>query len=262
MNRGASAVIAILAVAAVVSIPLLERFRLLPPGTNDAGYLLSWFAVIGAAAVGARVIRGRVRKSAYETAAEVLGFRSVGGTDQFWRYPLPLFDWGWEKSIGNMMVGAQGGQDITVLDYSCKSSPGRGSTFRYLCALVDMSPECPKTEVAPHTLATRTADIVGVERVDLEYESFSRRYRVQSSNRKFAVALIDPPMIEWLLTQRASTHFELGGAWVMSVGANVDMQDARSLAAETARLLSTALDFRGRIPHGAMEIAQEHNLTS
>jgi hypothetical protein len=253
---------AILVLAAVVSVPLLDRFGLMPRGTNDASYFLSWFAVIGAAIVGARVIRGSVRRSAYETAAGEIGLRSVGKSDQLWRYPLPLFDWGFEKSIGNMMVGSQQGRDITVLDYSCKASPDGRSTFRYLCALVDMSPECPKTEIAPHTLATRTADVVGVERVDFEYERFSQRYRVQSSNRKFAAALVDPPMIEWLLAQRASTHFELGGAWVMSVGANIDMQDARSLAAETASLLAAALDFRGRIPRVAMEIAKENSARS
>jgi len=128
---------------------------------------------------------------------------------------------------------------------------------RYLCAIAELSLECPKTEIASPNVFTRVADIVGVQRLDFEYQPFSERYRVQTSNRRFAVALLDPPMIEWLLAQRPATHLELGGAYAMAVGANVDMQDARSLAAESARLLALVVDFRGRISAGALDIARE-----
>ena len=258
MNRGAAALMVVLVLAAFVSVPALDALRLLPPTTNDAGYILTWVGLIAVALLGSQGIRSMVRKDAYASAAKALGLTSTGGTDQFWRYPLPLFEWGLERSIANMMIGSHDGQDVILLDYSCKLGAGRGSsTFRYLCALVELPLDCPKTEIAPLSVLGRVADVIGVQRLDFEYQPFSERYRVQTANRKFAVALIDPPMIEWLLTQNPSTHFEIGGAYVMSVGKDVDMQDAKSLAAEGSRLLAGVLDFRGRFSTGALEIARQ-----
>jgi hypothetical protein len=62
---------------------------------------------------------------------------------------------------------------------------------------------------------TRLGSHIGLHDVEFEYEDFNQRFRVKCNEQKFAFALLDGQMMQWLLAADTFESVEVVGPWVL-----------------------------------------------
>lgn len=168
--------------------------------------LVVLFVVLAIAiAVGTWYLREQRRKEIAAVAAR-LGFR-YSREDPFGLVDLPfaLFGRGDGRGCENVLWGSASGRDVRLFDYWYfdESTDAEGHTsrtyHRFSCALTQIDALCPHLSVRREGFFSRLADHVGLRDIEFESDEFNRTYQVESEDRKFAFALLDARMMEWLL---------------------------------------------------------------
>ena len=122
------------------------------------------------------------------------------------RYPFELFSRGIEQTCENVLTGSIDGVDVVAFDFLYRQrvdSDGDPANDlvsepqRYSCALTRIAGHRPHVVIEPAT-ASRTVRADG-EPVRLEWGDFNARYRVISPERSFATAILDVPLMAWLV---------------------------------------------------------------
>ncbi len=136
-------------------------------------------------------------------------------------------------------------------DYHYQITSGSGKnrntrTYRFSFILVSLpfGPGLPTLRVRGENFLDKIAGAVGFEDIDFESAEFSRRHHVSSSDRRFAYALIDPRMIEFLLGQHPPV-FELGAGVLLVISGD---GTRRWEPPEFAAALDWTRDFLARWP--------------
>jgi hypothetical protein len=147
------------------------------------------------------------------------------------------------KDIENTSWGTWRGLDVVVFDYwFARSGDLQRDDYEYFtCASTPVPQAWPDLAIVPHRLASRLASSVGLPGVEFELERFNRSFEVRSSDRRFASALIDASMMEWLLALPTGTGFEILGGTLLA-------QTPRSPDRDVAWALETMATFKDRIP--------------
>ena len=124
------------------------------------------------------------------------------------RYPFELFSRGIEQTCENFVSGAIGGVDVVAFDFLYRlrldsdeelDEDARSEPIRFTCAVATVVGERPHVVIEP---ASAPLDVrAGGEPVRLEWGDFNARYRVISSDRGFAAALLDLGLMAWLVDQ-------------------------------------------------------------
>jgi hypothetical protein len=168
--------------------------------------------------IGALVFAGwwfkvRPRRELVRDEARSLGLRSAPGD------PFAFFERSFSllghvaaaKDIENTSWGTWRGIDVTVFDYwfARSSDPQVDDIRSYTCASTSVPPAWPNIAVAPEGWGARLAGSVGMRDVEFELETFNRAFEVRTTDRRFASALIDAPMMGWLLGLPKGTGFEI-----------------------------------------------------
>jgi hypothetical protein len=124
------------------------------------------------------------------------------------RYPFELFSRGIEQTCENFVSGSIDQVDLVAFDFLYRQrvdSDGDpendvvSEPQRYTCALTRIAGHRPHVVIEPAT-ASRTARSDG-EPVRLEWGDFNARYRVISGERSFATAILDVPLMAWLVDE-------------------------------------------------------------
>lgn len=224
-------------------------------------FVLLGIVIVGVIAVGAYVAhqQNKARLAALSGLAARLGWRFHGdakdrGFDD--RHPqFSCFRRGSDRYAHNRLLGPIRAFDTELSaeagDYHYETSSGSGKDrrtqthrFSYLLVTLPFGWHLPSLRVRPENLFDKLAGAVGFEDIDFESAEFSRRHHVSSSDRRFAYALIDPRMIEFLLGTHPPT-FELGRGVLLVVAKN---GNGRWEAAEFAGAIRWAGDFLARWP--------------
>ncbi len=135
--------------------------------------------------------------------------------------PFKLFGEGDGRKVELVMSGTHNGLPMRMFDYWYydESSDGRGSRsrsyHRFTCALVTLPVACPPLRLTHEDLLTRIGSHLGLHDVEFEYEDFNRRFRVKCNEQKFAFAMFDGQMMQWLLDADTFDTVEAVGAWVL-----------------------------------------------
>jgi len=93
-------------------------------------------------------------------------------------------------------------------DFVYKVTSGSGKnrrtrTYKFSYLIVDMPwPHAPDLLIRPEGLFDKLTDMFGFDDIDFESAEFSKKYCVKSPDRKFAYAVIDPRMMEFLLATK------------------------------------------------------------
>ncbi|HOX08243.1 MAG TPA: hypothetical protein PK280_17750 [Planctomycetota bacterium] len=118
----------------------------------------------------------------------------------------------------NVMGGEHRGRRVQAFDYLYQrrvTPRGKSTALCYLSAALAVEPvNFPRTVIRPETAADRAAALAGFEDIDFESHEFSKRFYVQGADRRFAYALVDPRMMEYLLAH-PGWSLELDGAEVL-----------------------------------------------
>ena len=142
--------------------------------------------------------------------------------------PFKLFTAGDGRKVELVISGTHNGRPLRMFDYWYydESSDGKGnhsrSYHRFTCALVTLPVACPPLRLTHEDLLTRIGSHLGLHDVEFEYDDFNRRFRVKCNEQKFAFALFDGEMMQWLLEADTFDTVEVVGPWVLLASEKLD----------------------------------------
>jgi len=147
------------------------------------------------------------------------------------------------RDVENTSWGTWMGRDVAVVEYwfARTSDPSPDDDEYFTCVLVPCPIEWPLLAVLPERLEHRVLDGVTSVDVELELESFNRAFAVRTENRRFATALLDARMMEWLLGLPAGSGFEVRSGTLL-------FHVPRTVARNIEGALETTRSFLERVP--------------
>jgi hypothetical protein len=200
--------------------------------------------IVAAAAIGGlwwldREFRQEPRRRAAEAAGWSLGLRP--SSDDGWLQALG-FDFlrprGTVQDVSNVLEGTWRGEPAAAFEYRWATEEAE---HRYSCALLPVPAAWARLTIERETPISRVARLAGIVDVETEWEEFNRAFRVRAADVRFAIALLDGAMMEWLVGRPDSEGFEIVGGWLLTSAAQV-------YPWEIEQVLESALAFRDRIP--------------
>lgn len=172
-----------------------------------------------------RTRREAARKRAWAIAlATQYGFR----IDPDEKGPPPhrfdLFGDGHSKKVTNQ-IWREGSTD-SVFDYTFTTGGGESqTTHRRTCALIALPFDAPHTKIATEGFFSALGRRIGIRDIETESVRFNEIYRVNGSDERFAITLLDSHAIDWLLDRTpngpGTITFELWGPWLLCVSSRM-----------------------------------------
>ena len=133
-------------------------------------------------------------------------------------------------------------------DSDAFSSIGETRTWHaFSCALAQHNGAWPAIRIAKEGMVDKAFQMIGLPDNDFESEEFNRMFVVQCADRRFASALIDPLMMDFLLSTKAEITFETKGRFLLLSTRRVD-------PVEMPALLNLADEFVRRVPPAVREL--------
>lgn len=218
--RPATVVRVLISIGAVWSVTALVMFARGDPGAGDLLAQLLAVSVL-AGGIGWVVYRYRIlpRRESFEGQARLAGLRAEAGDPlglmhqpfRLFRHPASARD------LENTARGWRRGREIVIADYwfSPSSDATRDDYRRFVCVIDEPRSGWPNLSVVPRSLVSDLKDAAGLGDMDLESDRFDRVFDVRTSDRRFAVSLLDPRMMEWLLRQTPGVGFDVAAGRLM-----------------------------------------------
>ncbi len=150
-----------------------------------------------------------------------------------------LFDTGSAKKVRAQMWRA--GEQDSVFQYQYTVKSGENSkTYTFSAALVQIPFVAPHLVISTENWWSKIKRVVGMRDIEVESAPFNDRYHVRCDDDRFAITLLDPPMIAWLLSAasgRGTVTFEFGGPWMLCHCQQLDVEELPGLLvwAQSAR---------------------------
>jgi hypothetical protein len=190
------------------------------------------FVLGGAAIAIVAYLRYQARQTRVHSVAALAqrtGFTfSRDDVDRVVDMPFKLFTQGDGRRVELVISGTLDGLPLRMFDYWYydDSSDGHGvhsrSYHRFTCGLLTIPAACPPLRLAHEDFITRLGEHLGLHDVELEYDDFNRRFRVKCGEQKFAFALLDGQMMQWLLETDGFESVEVIGPWILLAGKQVE----------------------------------------
>ncbi|MBL8755527.1 MAG: DUF3137 domain-containing protein [Planctomycetes bacterium] len=192
------------------------------------------FVGIAIACAGWSWLEERQRREALAALARSLGMHFTPGNDGGHDDEYSLFEvfhGGNERSAHNTLRGhieLFGGSCVVVMgDFRYVFSSGKSrQTFHFSYLIVHPPWSSATLLVRPEGPSDKLLGALGFDDIDFESAEFSRKFHVQSNDKRFAYDVLHPRMMEFLLATRP-LMFELeGGALCVSDGERLWTQAA------------------------------------
>jgi hypothetical protein len=147
------------------------------------------------------------RREALLALGQALGLTFRAGPDRDFDglHPHSPFRTGRDRRAFNLLEGATtiDGErfPVTLGDYRYSEQQGKQRvTRRFSFALFRLPyPAVPDLGIRREHLGDKIMGAIGLDDIDFESEEFSRRFHVKSPDKRFAYAVVDPRMMEFLL---------------------------------------------------------------
>jgi hypothetical protein len=142
-------------------------------------------------------------------------------------YPFELFQRGDDRGVENVVYGDWQETHVIAFDYwyYVESSDGKTTSrtyYRFDCVLVSVDADCVRLQIGPETFASKVAGALSFHDQQFESESFNDAFKVACDDPRFATAMIDARMMEWLLAHGTEYTFEAVGNRVLVAGPKID----------------------------------------
>ena len=144
-----------------------------------------------------------------------------------------LFDIGGRKKVTAQMWRAGEQDSVFHYEYTVKSNKN-SSTFEYTAALIELPFQAPHLIISTETLWSRIKRAVGLRDIEVESPQFNERYHVRCSDDRFAITLLDPAMIAWMMSPASglgAVTFELLGPWMLCHGSRLEPEELPDMLA-------------------------------
>lgn len=132
---------------------------------------------------------------------------------------------------------------VTRFDYAVVRHVGEANekTLRIPCAVGPIGADCPVLSISRRN-ALATSSAPGLPDVAFESDMFDRELRVQCADARFAHALVDERMMEWLLLFPSNWGIQIAGGRALVFGNEGPQANQNEKAAETLA------DFLAHVP--------------
>jgi hypothetical protein len=165
----------------------------------------------------------QARARAVAALAQRVGFTySQGDGYGIAQMPFTLFRQGRGQKAELVLSGTHNNLPLRIFDYEYYIDGGRSRDYhRFTCAVLTIPAACPPLRLSRENVLTRLEDHLTHHDVKLEYDEFNRRFLVNCEDQKFAFALLDGQMMEWLLAADGGDplarfdRVEIIGPWVL-----------------------------------------------
>jgi hypothetical protein len=180
------------------------------------------FAVLSAAGTIAALLRAK-RASQIDDIASSAGLQ-YSQSDPFdcTRVNFHLFARGDGRGAENVMWrDSNDGHVFRVFDYwyydEYKGERGQVNKVyhRSSCALALVGSSWPDIMIVREGLFGKVLTKIAGDDIDFESDEFNRLFAVHCHDRRFASALLDAQMLDFLLTTKGELNFELKGRWLL-----------------------------------------------
>lgn len=138
------------------------------------------------------------------------------------RVGFSLFTKGDGRGAENVMWREPGdGHVYRVFDYwyydehKGENGQPQKTYHRSSCAMALVGSAWPDISIVREGLVDKMLTKLAGGDIDFESEEFNRMFAVRCVDRRFASALIDAQMLDFLLTTRGALNFEMKGRWVL-----------------------------------------------
>lgn len=119
----------------------------------------------------------------------------------------------------NILSGNYQGHDVTLFDYHYQVNSGKNTHHHYFSFFILGLPgSFPELVIDKEGFFSKVAQALGYDDIDFESHEFSRKFRVRSSDKKFAYDVCNGQMIEYLLSN-SDLSIEIEGE-VMAISFN------------------------------------------
>lgn len=155
-------------------------------------------------------LQAKKRRAAFQLIADELGFRFYPDKDYRFakRYRfLEHMDDGSKRYAFNRLSGEVDGQRADIFDYHyetySKDSKGHRRTHHHYFSifLLQLPAAFAELIIEREGLFSKFGQMLGFDDIDFESVEFSNRYKVKSSDKKFAYDFCNAQMIDFLLGQ-------------------------------------------------------------
>jgi len=129
------------------------------------------------------------------------------------------FDHGDNHFLRNRLRGSYAGQEFDMFEYHYQVTSGSGKNrstthYHFRVAATPLPRSFPELVAGPEGFFDKIAAAFGFDDIDFESAEFSRTFKVQSPDRKFAYDVIHPRMMEWLM-RKPGTTVEIEGPYLV-----------------------------------------------
>jgi hypothetical protein len=149
--------------------------------------------------------------------------------------------------IENVLSGSWHDLEVRAFDHSYSVSEDERRVLS--CAQIAIPGGWPALVIRPETGLTRLVDIA-LPDIAFESEAFNRSFAVRCHDRAFASALVDPRMMEWLLSLGHRWGFEIDDRWILGYRDQVPPWEIESV-------LEIVETFIHRIPRAVTSLYPE-----
>jgi hypothetical protein len=129
-----------------------------------------------------------------------------------------LFRQGDGRGCEHVLSGRWQDLPVTEADYwyykrTSDGQGGGGRSYRsFSIVIAELAATVPYVWVRKETTFTKLAGHLGFHDIQFGYEDFDRQFKVTASDKEFVAKLIDPAMIQWLLSTGGQFAFEIQGS--------------------------------------------------
>jgi hypothetical protein len=121
-----------------------------------------------------------------------------------------------EGGVGDLVVLEAGDDEILLFDRWRAAAAGYERAEWRTVAALGAPIDVPRLVVHPRRRRFRMAEgDLGLASIGSESGAFDRRFRVLSTDRAAAVAIVDPRMMAWLLDGPRGVTYEAAGRWLV-----------------------------------------------
>jgi hypothetical protein len=186
------------------------------------GLIVGLFVVVAVLLIWAGIVSARKRREAFLALSVKLGLR-YDIRDPFDTVDLPfaLFGKGDSRGVDNVLSGEAAGMRVRLFDYhyTVHSTDGQGhtssTTYPFSCAMAEIDADCPHLALEQESFMSRVSHHLGFHDIEMESEEFNKRYLVASEDKRFAYALLDARMMQWLMDEGGVCEYEVVGPLAM-----------------------------------------------
>lgn len=212
--------------------------------------VLLTFGFVAFLVIVTRTVRMRPVRDATEAEARRLGLEFSEG-DPFDQLAGPFAvlrrGAGGIRDLRNVSWGTWHGRQVRAFDFAYTPGGDAERIVELSCATIADARAVPHLVVAREASVHHAATALGLRDIEFESERFNRAFRVACADRRFAYAVLDARMIEWLLGLPAEWGFETAAGSVLAYG-------TRRLPWQVEEVLGAAEAFSERIPRAVVEL--------